>query len=279
VRRTQWSPVAIGIEPSEHASKRVHFGRVLRFVFAPLALAVPYGARAQQPEAPPSLPPLPPPDAEPAPAVPSTPAPTEPPPATPPPARVASPSSSADVPEGEPAETTPVLTLGDIPKLLVASVGLGYSFANQRTGNDPSGRGFYASAEFVLVPNMWVSPRLYGGLLLTSTDSSTCGGASPCDVEAKIGFLGAKGRLTIPIPYVAPFFELGVGMSAGTLATRTDSTDKNFAGVTYHIPFALGLSFGEMHHYFVDLALSYLFHPDQSQFEGALALSLAFRLK
>jgi hypothetical protein len=159
------------------------------------------------------------------------------------------------------------------------SIGLGETFAIQRTGNDPAGSGFYAAAEFVLVPSLWVSPRLYGGLLLASTDSSTCGAAAPCNVAAKIGFLGAKGRLTIPIPYVAPFFELGVGMSAGTLTTQVDSLDKNFAGVTYHIPFALGLSFGEMHHYVVDLALSYLFHPDQSQVGGAYALSLAFPLK
>jgi len=104
-----------------------------------------------------------------------------------------------------------VLTIADIPKLLVVSAGLGESVAIVGPGNAPGGSGFYAAGEFVLVPNMWVSPRLYGGLLLTSTDSSTCGGAAPCDVGAKIGFLGAKGRLTFPIPYVAPFFELGVG--------------------------------------------------------------------
>jgi hypothetical protein len=175
--------------------------------------------------------------------------------------------------------TTPVLTLADIPKLVVASVGLGLSFPS-RSDVNAQGSGFYASGEFVLVPNMWVSPRLYGGLLLTSMDSSTCGGATPCNVTAKIGFLGAKGRLTIPIPYVAPFFELGVGMSAGTITTQLDSiVAKNFTGLTYHIPVALGLSFGEMHHYFVDIAFSYLFHPDQSQIDGALALSLAFPLK
>jgi len=156
---------------------------------------------------------------------------------------------------------------------------LGESVAIVGPGNAPGGSGFYAAGEFVLVPNMWVSPRLYGGLLLTSTDSSTCGGAAPCDVGAKIGFLGAKGRLTFPIPYVAPFFELGVGMSVGTITTQVGTIDaKDFSGVTYHVPFALGLSVGEMHHYVVDLALTYLVHPDQSQIDGALAISLAFPL-
>jgi hypothetical protein len=162
---------------------------------------------------------------------------------------------------------------------VVASVGIGLS-ASTRSDVNVIGSGFYASGEFVLVPNLWVSPRLYGGLLLTSTDSSRCDGATPCNVSAKIGFLGVKGRLTIPIPYVAPFFEVGVGASAGTMTTQVDSiVAKDFTGLTYDIPFALGLSLGEMHHYIVDVAFSYLFHPALSQFDGALAVSLAFPLK
>jgi hypothetical protein len=162
---------------------------------------------------------------------------------------------------------------------VVASIGFGIS-ASTRSDVNVIGSGFYASGEFVLVPNLWVSPRVYGGLLLTSTESSRCSGVTPCNVEAKIGFLGAKGRLTIPIPYVAPFFEVGIGVSAGTITTEVDSiVSKDFTGLTYHIPFALGLSLGEMHHYIVDLAFSYLFHPALSQFDGALAVSMAFPLK
>jgi hypothetical protein len=174
-------------------------------------------------------------------------------------------------------ETTPVVTFADIPKLLVASAGLGLSFPSQEDA--PTGSGFYGAAEFVLVPSPWFSPRLYGGLLLTSTEPGTCPRAVPCSAQARIGFVGAKGRLTIPIPYVAPFFELGLGMSAGTLTTQTADIDETFAGLTYHVPLAIGLSFGERHHYVVDVAFSYLFHPAQSQIDGALALSAAFRLR
>jgi hypothetical protein len=254
----------------------LHLARSLGLVVSALVLAVPTRAFAQSDESPSSLPPLPPPPDEPPPVAP--PAPAAPPPAKPPPANAPSPaSSSAETDETEPATTAHVPTLADVPKLLVLSVGFGISVPTVE-GTDPDSGGLYAAGEFVLVPSMWFSPRLYGGVLFTSTDPSTC--PTPgCDVSAKIGFLGIKGRLTIPIPYVAPFLELGLGMSVGTLTTRIYDTDVEFTGVTYHIPIAIGLSFGNMHNYIVDLALSYLDHPAQSQINGAFALSLAFSLK
>jgi hypothetical protein len=248
----------------------------LPFLLLPLLLAIPHEAFAQAEAAPPSppLPPLPPlpPPAEPAP--PATPA------ASPPAARApAQTASPADMPEEPPLATSHVFTFANVPELLVVSVGLGISIPTGAPASAPTGNGFYAGAEFVLVPSLWFSPRLYGGLLLTSADRGTCPAEVPCSAEARIGFVGAKGRLTIPIPYVAPFFELGVGMSAGTLTTETIDSDRTFAGVTYHVPLAIGLSFGEMHHYVVDVAFSYLYHPAQSQIDGALALSAAFQLR
>jgi len=121
----------------------------------------------------------------------------------------------------------------------------------------------------------WLSPRAYVGLLLTSVDTSSCGGFSPCDVSAKIGFAGAKVRFTAPIPYVAPFVEIGLGASAGRLTTRTASRDQSYAGVTYHIPFAIGLALGRDHT--VEVALASLYHHDQD--EGAATISLAFPLR
>jgi hypothetical protein len=255
--------------------------RRLPLLTFPLLLAIPHEAFAQAEGAPPpsSLPPLPPP-IEPAPA-PTTASPpaaaVAPPPSAP--AQLAAPSVPTDVPEEPPLATSPVVTFANIPKLLVASVGLGVSSPWTQQENTPSGNGLYAGAEFVLVPSPWFSPRLYGGLLLTSTDSGTCPRGAPCSAEARIGFVGAKGRLTVPIPYVAPFLELGLGMSAGTLTTHTADIDERFTGLTYHVPVAICLSFGERHHYVVDVALSYLFHPAQSQIDGAFALSAAFQIK
>lgn len=255
--------------------------RRLPLLMFPLLLAIPHEAFAQAEGAPSpsSLPPLPPPPIEPA----SAPTTTSPPAAAaaPPsaPAQLAGHSSPADVPEEAPLATTPVVTFADLPKLLVASVGLGVSSSWTQQENAPSGNGLYAGAEFVLVPSPWFSPRLYGGLLLTSTDSGTCPRGAPCSAEARIGFVGAKGRLTVPIPYVAPFLELGLGMSAGTLTTQAADIDERFTGLTYHVPVAIGLSFGERHHYVVDVGLSYLLHPAQSPIDGALALSAAFQIK
>jgi hypothetical protein len=254
--------------------KQALFMRVLRFVVSALLVAVPARAFAQPDAAPSSLPPLPAPPDEPPPVAPPAPAPAAPPPTPAPPANSPSPPSAPA--EEEPATTTRVTTLADMPKLLIVSVGLGESALDSR--DSPTSAGVYGGAEFVLVPSMWFSPRLYGGVLFTSTDASTCP-TPACDVSAKIGFLGVKGRLTIPIPYVAPFFELGIGMSVGTLTTRVYDTNVDFTGVTYHVPFAIGLSFGNKHDYVVDLAFSYLEHPAQSQLNGAIALSLAFGLK
>jgi hypothetical protein len=185
--------------------------------------------------------------------------------------------ASAEVSEEAAPATSHVATFADIPKLVVVSAGLGVTAADV-SGSTPDSSGFYGAAEFVLVPSMWFSPRLYGGVLFTSTDTSTCP-TPACDVSTKIGFLGVKGRLTLPIPYVAPFAEVGLGVSVGALTTRLYDTDVEYTGVTYHIPLALGLSIGEMHHYVVDIAFSTLVHPAQLQSNGALALSIAFPLQ
>ncbi len=93
-------------------------------------------------------------------------------------------------------------------------------------------------------------------------------------MSAEIGVLGIKGRLTIPIPYVAPFLETGLGMSVGALSTQTIDIDKRLSGVTYNIPFSIGLTFGVGQRRFLDLAFAFLFHPEVSQIDGAFTVSL-----
>lgn len=95
-------------------------------------------------------------------------------------------------------------------------------------------------------------------------------------MSAKAGFLGAKLRLTIPIPYVAPFLEAGLGTTFGEMSTRTASVDEHFAGVTYHIPIGLGLALGKEHNF--EVMFSYLFHPAQKQVAGAIAAGMAFKI-
>jgi hypothetical protein len=157
------------------------------------------------------------------------------------------------------------------------SAGLGLSSG----ADDDSGArasGFYGAAEYVFLVHTWVSLRPYAGLLLTFPEHSSCAnGVTPCDVSARIGFAGGKIRFTIPIPYVAPFIELGAGMSVGSISTQDAARNETFGGITYHVPVGLGLSIGAKQK--VDLALQYLFHPDQHEFGGAFALSFGWRLR
>ena len=80
--------------------------------------------------------------------------------------------------------------------------------------------------------------------------------------------------MTIPIPYVAPYLELGVGASIGG-TTRTPSTDEK-AVIAYHIPVGIGLSLGEHHNW--DIGFAYLFHPSEKRFDGAIALGVSFQV-
>ena len=155
------------------------------------------------------------------------------------------------------------------------SAGLGVSSPTQDTSG--IGTGFYAAGEYVLRTASWFMPKAYAGLLLTSANTTSCdGGAAPCDVSAKIGFVGAKIRLLAPIPYVAPFIEGGVGLSFGVLTTRTPAADNAPVNFTYHFPIVLGLALGKDPSF--ELALGYLVHPAAHQVDGAYSLSLSFPL-
>jgi len=88
--------------------------------------------------------------------------------------------------------------------------------------------------------------------------------------------LGAKVRLAAPIPYVAPFFETGVGMSVGSFRTYTEFTNEKKSGALLHIPFTVGLAIGRRHNY--ELKFIYYYHEAAEQVSGAAALGLTFPL-
>jgi len=159
------------------------------------------------------------------------------------------------------------------------SVDAGYGLSSPTSSSTPGGEGGYAKVEYYLQPSPWFSPRAYAGLLVTfpSRDSYCDQKGIHCDVSAKIGLLGVKGRLTIPIPYVAPFLELGVGTSVGAISTKTELIHKDMAGVTYHFPLALGVSLGEDHNF--DLQILFYFHPSEKQANGGIGLGFCFQIK
>jgi len=139
------------------------------------------------------------------------------------------------------------------------------------------GAGAMLMAEYVKWPGNWFSPRGYTGAVLTSPIPSCDEGVSPCDIRANLFFLGAKFRLLLPIPYVGPFLELGVGASAGHMAARVgQSLDFDTSGVFFDLPFAFGLALGAEHRF--QLSFQYLFHPGQSMGTGALSIGYDFSI-
>jgi hypothetical protein len=152
--------------------------------------------------------------------------------------------------------------------------GLGISIAGG-SAYKGTGEGGFAEAEYVFRPHSAVSPRLYGGVLITFPNRNSCATPEFCDVESQIAFLGAKVRLMAPIPYVGPYLELGLGASVGNLRTLDGSMlDETSRGVTFHVPVALGLALGRQHDY--DIGFSYLFHLDIKNVGGAVAFGFGF---
>ena len=94
--------------------------------------------------------------------------------------------------------------------------------------------------------------------------------------ETKAFLLGGKVRLTAPIPWVAPFVEIGIGMSVGEFETVTPLTNIEENGLLFHIPVSFGLELGRKHNF--DIAFTYYFHNGAEQFAGAAAFGVTFPL-
>jgi hypothetical protein len=157
-------------------------------------------------------------------------------------------------------------------------VGLGMVVADGTSASQVNGygSGLYASAEYAFRASSWFSPRLYGGLLYAPTVGSSCEPeVSPCDVSGRYVFAGAKARLTAPIPWVAPFAELGLGASVGRFSSRYGTVvDRSATGLTYHVPVAVGLAVGP--HHGLELSFQYLVHPALLQTGGGTAIGFRF---
>jgi hypothetical protein len=139
------------------------------------------------------------------------------------------------------------------------------------------GAGGYVAAEVLSRTEEWLMGSLYAGLLLTWPDGGCGPGVAPCDISASIFFLGIKGRLMAPIPWVGPFVELGVGLSIGKLTTHNGAiVEAEAHGVIPHWQWAVGLAIGPRHQF--SLSLQYLEHNRGKQSCGAIAVGYAFPL-
>ncbi len=162
-------------------------------------------------------------------------------------------------------------------KAINIQIGYGLSAPNNSV-DDTADDGFFAQGELVLKVSSWVELRPYAGLILTSSNGKDLNN-NPTDEKAvaKAFLLGGKARVRAPIPWVAPYLEIGIGTSIGKFETLTavDNIDKS--GIIYHIPFSFGLELG--HDNNVDLAFTYYFQPSVEQYVGAFAVGITIPLK
>lgn len=160
-------------------------------------------------------------------------------------------------------------------KSIDVSIGLGLSAPYDES--DVTGSGFYAQGEYVLSVNKWIDLRPYAGVIFTKMSEDDRDIWRPNDRVTTNAFLfGGKTRITAPIPWVAPYFEIGVGGSIGTFETLTYHTEIDDRGLFLHIPFSLGLELGPQHN--VNVEFTYYFHNSLEQYAGAAAIGLSFPL-
>ena len=165
--------------------------------------------------------------------------------------------------------------LAQAPRLLVVG-GLGASMPIV-DGAEGMGSGGYVAVEALSGTDEWLAGDLYAGLVLTWPDGGCGPGVVPCDVSARIFFLGIKARVMAPIPWVGPFGEIGAGLSFGTLTTLNGPVVQAEArGVIPHWQWAVGLAIGPHHEF--SLSFQYLEHERGRQTCGGIVVGYAFPL-
>lgn len=155
-----------------------------------------------------------------------------------------------------------------------ASIGLGLSAPYDEV--DVSSSGFYAQGEYVFGISKWFGLRPYAGVIITSPDENP--NLPDYYKVTGNGFLfGGKARVAAPIPWVAPYFEVGLGGSIGSFETYTPFTNIKKNGLLMHIPFSLGLALGRKHNF--EFEFTYYYHQSVEQFCGAVAIGYSFPIR
>jgi len=161
-------------------------------------------------------------------------------------------------------------------KSINTQVGLGLSAPNNSIDKIVDD-GFFVQGELVLKTTSWIELRPYLGFVFTNSNGKELNGNPTNEkAESKAFLFGGKIRARAPIPWVAPYFEIGFGTSIGKFETFTAFDDINKKGIIYHIPFSLGLELGKNNN--IDLGLAYYFQPSVEQFAGAFTIGITFPL-
>ncbi len=161
-------------------------------------------------------------------------------------------------------------------KSINVAIGLGLSYPTDAI--DVSGSGFYVQGEYVNTLKKRIDIRPYAGLILTKKNSDyNDRHGTDFKSSANALLIGGKARIMAPIPWVAPYVEIGIGASFGSFETLTPVTNIDKSGVFLHIPWAIGLKLGPNRTY--DISFSYYEHPAVKQSIGAAAIGFSFPLK
>ena len=157
------------------------------------------------------------------------------------------------------------------------SIGYGISAPNEENV-DVVDNGFYLQGEYVLVFSKWFDVRPYiGGIFTNSSGEDSIGNPTDFTATSNALLIGGKARVTIPIPWIAPYFELGIGASIGSFKTITPSYDIDKTGIITHIPFSIGLELGPKHNY--DIGFTYYSQSHVEQTVGAVAFGISIPLE
>lgn len=154
------------------------------------------------------------------------------------------------------------------------SAGIGLSSPN--ADYDIRGQGVYAQGEYVLEISKWIDLRSYAGFVFTGSEKTDAEEEIEYAVTTNAFLLGGKIRFTIPIPYVAPFLEFGVGTSIGKFVTFTPDNNIRKEGIIPHLPFTIGLELGKNRG--VDIAFVYYIQNSVEQYTGAAAVGISIPL-
>ena len=106
-------------------------------------------------------------------------------------------------------------------KSINAQIGYGVS-APYNSIDNIADDGFFAQGELILKVASWFELRPYAGFILTNSNGKDLNDNPTNEkAETKAFLLGGKVRVRAPIPWVAPYVEIGIGTSIGKFETLT----------------------------------------------------------
>ena len=162
-------------------------------------------------------------------------------------------------------------------KSINPQIGLGLSAPNN-SADEIVDDGFFAQGDLVLKVASWFEMRPYVAFIWTNSNGKDLNGNTTNErAESKALLLGGKARVRAPIPWIAPYAEIGIGTSIGKFETFTTFDEIDRTGIIYHVPFSFGFELGRNNN--VDLGFAYYFQPSVEQYAGAFAVGLTFPLK